>query len=133
MCVRSLRFPFWLMISIAITFLFTGNATNILTRIQHNWIGSLIIVGVSFFFNGRFGFVKNSSSIQRSMSNRVSIALRVLGIAIFAFGILIEIFLYFLPRFVVFPLGMICSLIAPACIYFSYSFTSEEGTVNRES
>lgn len=124
MTMRLPRFPFWLMLSIAITFLFTGREANVLTRIQHNWFGSVILLGVSVFYNSRFGFVKVA---PKSTRNQVRIIIRVLGVVIFATGIVIEIFLYFLPRSVVFPLGMVCSLIAPACLYFSYTLTKRDG------
>jgi hypothetical protein len=129
--MRLPRFPFWLMLSIAITFLFTGSQANVVTRVQHNWIGSVLLLGVSIFYNGRFGFV---TLVPQSRGSKVRVIIRVLGIVIFALGIVIQMFLYFLPRSVVFPLGMVCALIAPACLYFSYTLTKRDGAaVNRES
>lgn len=84
----------------------------------------MILLGVSVFYNGRFGFVK---VIPESTKSKVRVIMDILGAVIFALGIVIEIFLYFLPRLVVFPLGMVCGLIAPACLYFSYTFSKHNG------
>ena len=121
--MRIPRLSFWLLASIAITVLFFGNDPNILIRIQHNWIGSLILLVVSFFMNGRFGFVKNAYTAQRSISDKTRVILRVLGMLILIFGILIEVFLYSISKFILMPLIFICAWTAPFLLYFSYDFS----------
>ncbi len=128
--VRIPRLSFWLLASIAITVLFLGNEPNILIRIQHNWIESLIILVVSFFMNGRFGFVKNAYTARRSISSKKRITLRILGILILILGILIEIFLYSLSKFILIPLIFICAWTAPFLLYFSYDFSKNNQNVS---
>ncbi len=116
-----MRLAPWLMVSIAITFLFTGNEQNILVRIQHNWSGAIIVLVVGFIYQSRFGLTRKSVGQQiRLMSNKKRTTLRVLGVVTFLLGILIELFLYFLPNIILIPLIVICAMVAPTCLYYSY-------------
>jgi hypothetical protein len=115
--VRLPRLPFWYVMSIAILSLFWGHGP-ILMGIQHNWVGTLILLGVSFFYNGRFGFTQHVVRESR-LSNKTRIVLRVLAVTTFLSGILIEVFLSFLPSIVLIPLIVICAAAAPTCLYFS--------------
>ena len=62
--VRRMRLAPWMLVSIAISFLFTGNEQNILVRIQHNWSGAVIVLVVGFIYHSRFGLTRKNVGQQ---------------------------------------------------------------------
>ncbi|MDP4086783.1 MAG: hypothetical protein Q8934_19635 [Bacillota bacterium] len=72
------RFAFWLMFCLAIMILFQGDG-SITTRLQDNWLTSVILLIVSLFYNGRFGYFQES---RKTIAYIKRITYQLLGVVV---------------------------------------------------
>lgn len=131
MTLRRLpRLPFWLIVSLAITLLFMGTQDNLASRLGHNCISSVILLAISLFYNGRFGFMDRVPNVHR-LKRTTRFVLRVLGIFLFALGIFTEIAAR-LPQTAIYLIAFGCAISAPIFVYFSYINTSKEKSISEK-